>query len=33
MGEGLGLSGRHLFTFNQVDATVAWLNKAIARAS
>jgi methylenetetrahydrofolate reductase (NADPH) len=33
MGEGLGLSGLHLFTFNQVDATVAWLNKAIARAS
>lgn len=33
MGEGLGLCGLHLFTFNQVDPTVAWLRKAIARTS
>jgi methylenetetrahydrofolate reductase (NADPH) len=33
IGEGLGLSGLHLFTFNQVDPTVAWLHKAIARTS
>jgi methylenetetrahydrofolate reductase (NADPH) len=33
IGEGLGLNGLHLFTFNQVDPTVAWLHKAIARAS
>jgi len=33
MGEGLGLNGLHLFTFNQVDSTVAWLRRAIARAS
>jgi methylenetetrahydrofolate reductase (NADPH) len=33
MGEGLGLSGLHLFTFNQVDSTVAWLRKAMARPS
>lgn len=31
LGEGLGLSGLHLFTFNQVDPTVAWYRKAIAR--
>ena len=33
LSEGLGLSGLHLFTFNQVDPTVAWLRKAIARTS
>ncbi|MDP9143864.1 MAG: methylenetetrahydrofolate reductase [Actinomycetota bacterium] len=33
MGEELGLSGLHIFTFNQVEPTVAWLRKAIARAS
>jgi methylenetetrahydrofolate reductase (NADPH) len=33
LGEGLGLNGLHLFTFNQVDPTVAWLRKAVAKAS
>jgi len=33
LGEGLGLSGLHLFTFNQVDPTVAWLQRAVARFS
>jgi methylenetetrahydrofolate reductase (NADPH) len=33
LGEGLGLSGLHLFTFNQVDPTVAWLQRAVARSS
>jgi methylenetetrahydrofolate reductase (NADPH) len=28
MGEGLGLTGTHLFTFNQVATTVAWHHKA-----
>jgi methylenetetrahydrofolate reductase (NADPH) len=31
--EELGLNGLHLFTFNQVDSTVTWLRKAIAKAS
>ena len=33
LSEGLGLNGVHLFTFNQVDPTVAWLRKAMAKAS
>jgi methylenetetrahydrofolate reductase (NADPH) len=31
--EGLGLNGLHLFTFNQVDSTVAWLDRAMAKAT
>ncbi|HEY6628214.1 MAG TPA: methylenetetrahydrofolate reductase [Acidimicrobiia bacterium] len=31
LGEGLGLTGIHVFTFNQVGPTVAWHNKALAR--
>ncbi len=31
LGEGLGLTGLHIFTFNQVAPTVAWHNKALAR--
>ncbi|MEX2251613.1 MAG: methylenetetrahydrofolate reductase [Acidimicrobiia bacterium] len=33
LGEGLDLNGLHIFTFNQVEPTVAWLHKAIARTS
>ncbi len=31
LGEGLGLDGIHLFTFNQVEPTVAWHRAALAR--
>lgn len=31
MGEGLGLDGIHLFTFNQVEPTVAWHRQAMSR--
>jgi len=31
IGAGLGMTGIHLFTFNQVEATVAWHHKAMAR--
>jgi methylenetetrahydrofolate reductase (NADPH) len=33
LGEGLGLTGIHVFTFNQVGPTIAWHNKALARLS
>jgi methylenetetrahydrofolate reductase (NADPH) len=33
IGEGLGMTGIHLFTFNQVEATVAWQGKAMSRIS
>jgi methylenetetrahydrofolate reductase (NADPH) len=33
LGEGLGLTGIHVFTFNQVAPTVAWHNKALGRFS
>ncbi|MDP9493943.1 MAG: methylenetetrahydrofolate reductase [Actinomycetota bacterium] len=31
VSQELGLSGLHLFTFNQVEPTVTWLRKTIAR--
>jgi hypothetical protein len=31
IGDGLGMTGIHLFTFNQVEATVAWHRKAMSR--
>jgi methylenetetrahydrofolate reductase (NADPH) len=33
IGDGLGMTGIHLFTFNQVEATVAWHCKAISRVT
>jgi methylenetetrahydrofolate reductase (NADPH) len=33
LGDGLGLTGLHIFTFNQVAPTVAWHNRAMARIS
>lgn len=33
IGDGLGMTGIHLFTFNQVEATVAWHRKAISRVT
>jgi methylenetetrahydrofolate reductase (NADPH) len=33
IGQGLGLTGTHLFTFNQVASTVAWHHKAMERLS
>jgi methylenetetrahydrofolate reductase (NADPH) len=32
IGGGLGLEGMHLFTFNQVEATVEWHRRAAERA-
>jgi methylenetetrahydrofolate reductase (NADPH) len=32
-GDGLGITGIHLFTFNQVEPTVAWHRKALSRLS
>jgi methylenetetrahydrofolate reductase (NADPH) len=31
LGEGLRMTGIHIFTFNQVEPTVAWHRKAISR--
>jgi methylenetetrahydrofolate reductase (NADPH) len=31
-GDGLGLAGLHVFTFNQVAATAAWHREAMARS-
>ena len=33
IGDGLGMTGIHLFTFNQVEATVAWHRKAMSRVT
>jgi methylenetetrahydrofolate reductase (NADPH) len=33
LGEGLGLTGLHIFTFNQVGPTVAWHDRALTRVS
>lgn len=30
IGDGLGMTGIHLFTFNQIEATVAWHRKAMS---
>jgi methylenetetrahydrofolate reductase (NADPH) len=31
IGEGLGLTGTHLFTFNQIEPTVEWHHKALGK--
>ena len=33
LGESLGMTGIHLFTFNQVEPTVAWHRKAMSRVA
>ena len=33
LGDGLGMTGIHIFTFNQVEPTVAWHRKAISRVA
>jgi methylenetetrahydrofolate reductase (NADPH) len=33
LGEGLGLRGTHIFTFNQVAPTMAWHRRSLQRLS
>ena len=33
LGEGLGMTGVHIFTFNQVEPTVAWHREAMLRVT
>ena len=33
IGEGLGMTGIHIFTFNQVEPTVAWHRKAMSKVT
>ena len=33
LGEGLGMTGIHIFTFNQVEPTVEWHRKALSRVT
>ena len=33
LGEGLGMTGIHIFTFNQIEPTVAWHRRALSRVT
>jgi methylenetetrahydrofolate reductase (NADPH) len=33
LGEGLRMTGLHIFTFNQVEPTVAWHHEALSKVT